>query len=357
MGPRSLAVGMADGEPIRLHPSHPLMHGGLRIHCDVDGDTITSARVEIGYVHRSAEKLLEVRDFRAGAMLANRHIWTAPTAGEYAFVLAAEELLGLPVSPRADQLRLIYCEIDRILSHLAFLAPTLTDEGLSPAREQLADLMAKVTGSRMHHHVIRIGGVAADFDAAHRSDLVASLDTVHVEIEELRAVPRIQAGRGIASLGSVVIDSFGLTGPIARAAGVARDLRSQGYGAYTSHTPVLGSGGDVSSRLSVLLDEIEQSITLVRSHLDDPRDGELLTRTPKNLRLPEGESYQAVEGPLGVEGVSLFSDGGLAPTRARLRTPSLAAFAALEAVLVGVALADIPLVLSTWPALSGDADR
>jgi len=353
----TFAIGPTLGEPVALNPLHPLMHGGFRIHCELEDEVITGARVEIGHVHRGAEKLFEVRDYRAGAMLANRHIWTSPTAGEYAFVLAAEELLALRVSPRAEQLRVVFAEVDRILSHLAFLAPVLLASGVSQARERLADLMAVVTGSRMHHHIIRIGGVAADFEDVHRKELDQCLDLVRSELEQLRASREIEALVGVGIISPATIDSYGVTGPIARASGVARDERVAGYGAYSQFTPVVREEGDAAARVALLVDEVEQSIRLIGTAIETQSAGELLVRTPKNLRLPEGESHGSVEGGLGVQGVWLFSEGGLAPARVRLRTASFANLHALEAVLIGVPVTTLALVLSSWLALSGDADR
>lgn len=357
MGKIIFSIGPTDGIPVLLSPLHPLMHGGFRIHCDVDSDVIVAAEVEIGHVHRSAEKLFEVRDYRAGAMLANRHIWTSPTAGEYAFVLAVEELLALPISPRADQLRLVFSELDRILSHLAFLLPVLVPGGMSTVREDLADFLSLTTGSRMHHHVIRIGGVAVDLDEQRIEQLTAILDRVDVEVDQLRSSELLAGFVGIGGVATEMIGSYGITGPIARSAGVLSDRRTTGYGAYRDFNPVVGASGDGAARLEVLIEEVLASRDLVAGTLSTLGVGELLTRTPKNLRVPEGESHREVEGALGCQGISLFSDGGLAPTRVRLRTPSLAALHALEAVLVGVAVEQLPRLLASWPALPGDADR
>jgi NADH-quinone oxidoreductase subunit D len=353
---RTFAIGPVPGDPVNLSPLHPITHGGFQIHCDLDGDAISLARLEIGFVHRSAEKLFEVRDYRQGAMLANRHIWTSPTAGEYAYVLATEELLGILISPRADALRLIYCEIDRVLSHLAFLAPVLLVDGISQSREQLANFMAKVTGSRMHHQVIRIGGVAVGLEAETSETLELLLVDVEKELSSINS--NELPGLGVGVVKPELIASYGITGPIARSLGIAHDERMFHYGAYRDFTPVVAQAGDVSARLEVLVKEIEQSITLIRGNLDDAlATGELLVRTPKNLRVPEGESHQGVEGALGRNSVSLFSSGGLAPARLRLRSASFANLQALEAALIGLPVGLLPLFLAAWPALAGDSDR
>lgn len=355
MAPITFAVGPVPGEPVPLHPQHPSMHGGYQLHCELDGDLIASAKVEVGFVHRSAEKLLEVRDYRQGAMLANRHIWTSPTAGEYAYVLAAEELLALTVSRRADQLRLIYCEIDRILSHLSFLGPALGR--LCASREALADFMAITTGARMHHQVIRIGGVASDLDADAAMALMTILDKVAIDVESLTDSEVINSAVGVGVVGEGMINGFGISGPIARAAGIARDERTTGYGAYENFKPAVRFEGDGAARYLVMLDEISASRSLISTTIKELEPGELLLRTPRNLRLPEGESHRAVEGGLGRNGVSLFSTGGLAPARVRLRTASFAHFHALEMLLVGLHRDDLMALLASWPVIAGDADR
>lgn len=348
------AIGPVPGSQVSLSPLHPLSHGGFRIHCELDGDVISHARVEIGFVHRSAEKLFEVRDYRQGAMLANRHVWTSPTAGEYAYVRAVEELLGLSVSSRADALRLVFAEVDRVLSHLSYLAPTL---GESSAREELADFMSVTTGSRMHHQVIRIGGVAVDLDVEQRAKILKLLDAVEREVDVLRSSPLLEKAAGIGPVDQTTIDSYGITGPIARASGVRRDERMSGYGAYHDFEPVVARDADARARLVLMMDEIEASCAMIVNAFSQDVEGELLLRTPRNLRLPEGQAHCFVEGALGSNGVSLFSDAGLAPTRARLRTASLGNMHALESVLVGTSQTQLPLLLASWPVLAGDADR
>lgn len=328
---------------------HPATHGGINIdYTSIDG-RIDVARIEIGLMHRGAEKLLEVRDYRQGAALANRHIWSSPTAGEYAFVLAAEELLGLIVSPRADAHRAIYCEIDRIISHLTFLCFL----GPLPVREAWANFMERATGARMHHQVIRIGGVAFGLEAPQLDEIEKLMAQTEIEVGGLTVV-----GEGVGLLSPDVAAQHGVTGPIARASGINFDERCTGYGWYSNFQPVRESGGDAAARFRTLIAEVVQSMALIRSAISSVGgDDELLVRTPKTIRLPEGETYVAVEGALGSNGVALFSTGAKAPDRVRIRSASLGNLSALESVLSGVDERDLGLLLASWPFLAGDSDR
>lgn len=333
-----------------LLPSwHPATHGGIAINYQSESGVISAAKVEIGFMHRGAEKLFEYRDYRQGAMLANRHSWTSPTAGEYSYVLAAEEMLGLKVSPRADALRAFYCEIDRVISHLTFLKFL----GPLPVREEWADFMEGVTGARMHHQVIRIGGVSYGLENEHLAQVDRLTSKTLDQIANLEV-----SGEGVGVLDSVKVHAHGATGPIARASGVLWDERMRGYGWYEQFVPVVGSAGDAAARFSLLIEEIKQSIELLQKSLKSVmNDDELLVRTPKTIRLPEGSVFADVEGALGSTGVALFSAGGKSPDRLRLRTPSLGNLSALEAALVGLRETDLPLMLASWPFLAGDSDR
>lgn len=332
-----------------LPKAHPASHGGINIDYRLNDGVVVEARIEIGLMHRGAEKLFEVRDYRQGAMLANRHVWSSPTAGEYAFVLAAEELLGLQISPQADALRLIYCEIDRVISHLTFLSY------LKPidVREKWANFMEVATGARMHHQVIRIGGVAFGLDDNHLDQIRSLSNETETSVASIDVL-----GQGIGTLSTSVAASHGVTGPIARASGVAWDERMAGYGWYSTFTPVIGNQGDAASRFNQLIAEVRQSLNLIeRASTACIGSDDLLIKTPKTIRLPEGHIYRAVEGALGTNGVDLFSTAGKAPDRLRLRTASLGNLSALQEVLVGTAEVDLPLLLASWPFLAGDSDR
>lgn len=334
--------------------THPASHGGIDINYSSADGVITDVQIEIGYMHRGAEKLLEYRDYRQGAALSNRHLWTCPTAGEYAYVLAAEELLGLQVSPRADALRAVYCEIDRIISHLTFLQ-AFPGAQLLPTREGFANFMERVTGARMHHQVIRIGGVSFGLEA---EDLVALKALGAQTKNDLDGYLLPTEFKGVGILTREVAAQHGVSGPIARASGVPWDERCRDYGWYQNFKPRVGEAGDIPARIQLLIDEVNASLDLIDLAVTDATGvGELLIRTPKTIRLPEGQMHVLVEGALGANGVSLFSAAGRVPDRVRLRTASLANVSALRDVLVGNREEDLAAILASWPFISGDSDR
>jgi NADH-quinone oxidoreductase subunit D len=364
VGAAALAPGVTK---VDLPSTHPASHGGIRIHAEVASGAITAADIEIGFMHRSVEKLFEVRDFRQGAMLANRHTWTSPTAGEYAYVLAAEELLGILPSPAALRLRSIFCEVDRTISHLTFLStiPELSSAGLSAVRHSWMELMEEATGARMHHQVIRIGGVAQGLPPGWSDRALALGEATADAIEMWRQASnsQLQQFTGIGQLSRLAAEGHGVTGPIARASGLDLDLRRDApYGNYQSISPEVpaDSRGDIPARVSLMAEEVLATCDLLQRLLQDHADqaeDELLVRTPKNLRVPEGECYAAVEGALGINGVSLFSTGGLSPDRLRLRTASFGNLSGLAEALVGLPVEALAMMIASWPFLSGDADR
>lgn len=337
-----------------LPRTHPAAHGGVQINYRSSAGVLAEVQIDIGFMHRGAEKLLEYRDYRQGAALSNRHAWTSPTAGEYAYVLAAEQLLGLQVSLRAEALRAIFSEIDRVVSHLTFLQAFPHAHSL-PCREGWANLMERVTGARMHHQVIRIGGVSFGLE----SDDIASITTLAAQTEnDLKNFELPTHLERVGVLTTEVASQHGVTGPIARASGVEWDERCRSYGWYRDFAPRVAQSGDIPARLQILIDEIISSLDLINAATTDAMSpGELMVRTPKTIRLPEGEIHLAVEGALGANGVSLFSNGGRTPDRVRLRTASLSNLSALQAVLVGNREEDLPAILASWPFISGDSDR
>ena len=369
-----LGLARAEGDhPIPLGFSHPSSHGGLRIHCEVEDELIKSAQIEIGFMHRGVEALFTERDYRQGVMLASRHDWSAPSGGELAYALAIEDLLGLTPPIRASWLRVLICELDRIVSALTFLGAIpdpkieVIQRSMNRHREVVAYRLEKTTGARMHHQVFKVGGVAADIDEMALSEIAESLSAIFQELNCWRETlaTSLFNYRNVGVLDREVALASGASGIIARASDLSLDIRkSEPYATYgeldflSDRAPEVG--GDIPARFASLLNEVELSIAIIESatrHLRECVGEPIEERTPKVLRLPEGETYRNVEGSLGASGVALFSDGGRSPARLRLRTASFGNLTALEPTLVGVAVVDIPMLLASWPILSGDSDR
>lgn len=357
------------GERIDLGPTHPMSAGFLLVECESDGGRIVSADPRPGAMHRGAEVLFEVRDFRQALSLANRHDWQAPVYGELAIALLVERELGVGVPERATWVRTLLAEHFRVVSHLGHLtfvgwALNRADLGTDPLREQLRRRTLELTGNRLHPTAVRLGGVAVDpapaWCAAERNTVRDAADLARRVGQELAASG---LGRGVAPLSADVIDQYGLAGPVARASGVRADLRSDAphlaYGALGDllDPPEAPTTGDAHARLARLAAEVVQSAALVERCLDELPAGELAVRLPNVVKLPEGDAHLALEAPLGRAGVLVVSRGDKTPWRLSLRTPSLANVSAWPAVLPGTRVDDLAVAVASLPYVTGDLDK
>ncbi len=355
-----------------LGPDHPSGAGLLELRLWTDSDRVHRAEVVVGAMHRGAEKLFEVRDYRQILMLADRHDWHAPFFGELAVAMACEDLLGLALPERAVWLRTLLAEHTRILSHAAFLAyvPHLLEarSGLPGLRAALRSQTARLTGNRIHPMVTRVGGLAADADPdwlAAEKNVARLAVQVAAEIAAMVDSQRfVEHAAGVAPLSVAVISEYGVSGPPARASGLALDLRTHASSlAYGELSHLLPTGtrtaGDAQARLALLTDEVAASAHLVSACVSrlDGTPGPVSVRTPQTLLLPEGETYIAVEAPLGMTGVLLVSRGDKTPWRLKLRTPSFNNVAALEQVLIGVPIGSLDVALASVGYVVGDIDR
>lgn len=366
-----LGVSSAERVHLDLGPDHPSRSGLVEVVCRLSDEVVTQAEVRPGAGHRSAEKLFEVRDYRQVLALANRHDWQAPFVGELGAVLTIEAALHLAPPPRASWLRTVLAEHARLHSHLgslsvvpAVLAPDpVLARRLHDAREALREQLADLSGNRVHPMLCRLGGLSTDADpdwlnaeAALARRIGALGPLVHAAV--------VSAGlpRGVAVLDADLARTYGVTGPAARAAGVDADLRRTSpylaYGdlgdALAAPTPEIA--GDAVSRLLTWADELTRTAVLVEAAVEGAArtDGPVSVRLPKVLRVPVGDTYHAVEAPLGRAGWWLVSRGEKVPWRLKLRTPSFANMAALEAVLPGTRAADVPLALASIGYVAGD---
>jgi NADH-quinone oxidoreductase subunit D len=364
--------GSGDAELVLdLGADHPSTHGGLRLSLTLDGERITSADPRIGFVHRGAEKLFEVRDYRQILMLANRHDWLSAFANELGVVLAVERLMGLTVPPRAVRLRTALAEINRASAGLAFLGAVPADDGgavvrTTAEREALLGVLEEVSGGRVHTMFNRIGGLKEDVPAGwigRTRDVLEQLaGSVPPLTDRLLGSPEVRRAAGQGVVTQDMVDGYGLSGPVARAAGVALDLRrDEPYLAYPDlelpYPPDGDSAGDVPARFACLAGDVLAGLQLARTCLADLPSGPIAVRLPKAVRAPEGETYAWTENPFGITGYHLVSRGGTTPWRLKVRTPSFATLSALPEILPGLALPDLPMVLASLFFVLGDADR
>ncbi|NLT29784.1 MAG: NADH-quinone oxidoreductase subunit D [Propionibacterium sp.] len=351
-----------------LGPDHPSRAGLLELDLWLDGDTIAAADVRVGALHRGVEKLFEVRDYRQVLMLANRHDWHAPFAGELVVALAVEDLLGLVVPERAVLLRMVLAEHTRIASHLGFLgwpARRVPDIApLLPIREALRGQLLALTGNRVHPMITRLGGLAVDATGAWlAAEVTATADAARWADALLSAMAaHSPAASGVVPVPAGVIDGYGLSGPVARAAGVDLDVRRlTPYLDYARHVPSRTPTvtNDAPGRLRQLAAEVVASAELIATLVDRLADtpGPVEVPLPKVIKVPEAETHVATEAPLGRAGCHLVSRGQATPWRLRLRTPSAATVSALPALLPGCPVAELEGALASLGYVVGDVDK
>ena len=337
---------------LELGPHHPSTHGVLRLALVLDGDVIASAEPMVGYLHRGAEKLFEVRDYRQVLMLANRHDWLSAFSNELGVALAVERMLGLEVPARAVWLRTLLAELNRVLSHLMFLP-----DAPQAQRDVVQTVMEEASGGRMHFMFNRIGGLKNDVPAGWTHRCRGAVTSVRTALARYQLA---DTGRGTGLLGHEIALSYGVSGPVARASGLDMDLRrDEPYLAYAELAVpvVLGSAGDAHERFACLLGQLLVSLDLVDACLDRLPGGPVDVRLPKSVRAPEGLTYAWTENPLGVQGYLLVSRGEKTPWRLAMRTASFNNVSALTEVLPGVHLADLPVVLASMFFVIGDIDK
>ena len=365
---------------LNLGAAHPSGHGLLRLRLMLDGDRVLAADPVIGYVHRGAEKLFEARDYRQIIVLANRHDWLGAFASELGVVLAAERLAGIEVPPRGVWARTLLAELNRVLSHLAFLSsypPELAGPGLddpgraaASARELLQGLMEEVSGGRMHYMFNRVGGLKAELPAGWLGRAGAAADRVRAALPRIGAIVREDAEfrrrtRHVGRLTGEQVRQYGVSGPAARASGVDFDLRrDEPYLAYAELASTLRvvtrAEGDCLARFECLLDQAAVSLDLVdacASRLASLPPGPLSARMPKVIKIPEGQVYAWTEGPLGLNGYFLVSRGGKTPWRLKVRSASFSNVQVLGELLPGHRVADLTAILGSMFFVVGDMDR
>jgi NADH-quinone oxidoreductase subunit D len=339
---------------LELGPHHPSTHGSLRLRLELDGDVVTGAEPLVGALHRGAEKLFEVRDYRQILMLANRHDWLAAFNNEVVIALAVEQMLGMEVPPRAVWLRTLMCELNRVLSHLMFLGHLSTE--FLRLREPLQAVMEEATGGRIHFVATRIGGLHADVPDSWPSSVAAAVAAVRSRLPS----PDLSGFEGLGVLRPSDVLSYGVSGPVARGSGSTVDLRrDSSYLAYPSlDVPlVTRQAGDAAARFACLLEQASVSFDLVLACLDQLPSGPVDIKLPKYVRAPEGAAYTWTENPSGIAGCYLVSRGAVTPWRLALRTPSFNNVSALPAVLPGNRVADLPAILASFFFVVGDIDK
>lgn len=378
-------------------PQHPAAHGVLRLVLELDGEIVERADPHIGLLHRGTEKLIEHKPYLQNVPYFDRLDYVSMMSQEHAYVLAVEKLLGIEVPERAKYIRVLFSEITRIMNHLMNITTTALDVGaMTPLlwgfeeREHLMGFYERVSGARMHANYFRPGGVARDMPAGLSDDILAWCDTFVGfcdDLDRLITDNRIFRQRmvDIGVFDRETALDWGFSGPCLRASGVAWDLRKsepyEVYGDMDFDVPV-GSAGDCFDRYLVRLMEMRESLKLIRQSIADMPDGPVKSSDQKvtppkraemktsmealihhfklyteGFRVPEGETYTAVETPKGEFGVFLVSDGSNKPYRCKIRSTGFAHLQALEAMSKGHQLADVVAIIGSLDVVFGEIDR
>jgi len=378
-------------------PQHPAAHGVLRLVLELDGEIVDRADPHIGLLHRGTEKLIEHKTYLQAVPYFDRLDYVAPMNQEYAFALAVEKLLGIEPPPRAQYIRVLYSEIGRILNHLLNISTYALDVGamtpflwLFEEREVLMEFYERVSGARMHAAYFRPGGVHQDMPAGLAEDILAFVERFPKAIDDTETLlteNRIFRQRTVdiaAITGEQALD-WGFSGSCLRASGLPWDLRrSQPYDAYGEmnfDVPV-GKNGDCFDRYLVRIEEMRQSLSIIRQALEGMPEGPVMVQNHKispptrgemknsmeslihhfklfteGYHVPEGETYTAVEAPKGEFGVYLVADGTNKPYRCKIRAPGFAFLQALDFMVRGHMLADVPALIGSLDIVFGEIDR
>jgi len=404
---RSLDSAAQPGEPtadllgekliLNMGPSHPATHGVLRLVLELDGEIIVKATPHVGYLHRGDEKIAEAMHYNQFVPYTDRLDYLAPLANNVAYALAVEKLMGWELPPRGKAIRVISCELARVSSHLLGIGCFAMDTGAMTVflytmaeREKVYNLCELLTGARFTTSYTRVGGQIRDLPDGFIPMLTRFLDEVGPQVDEIdQLISRnrifVDRTRDIGVLTKEMAIDYGVTGPNLRGSGVDHDLRKTtaylDYDRYDFDIPI-GSVGDCYDRYFVRMEELRQSIKILRQAIEKLPAGPIDVSDPKNFRpnkrevltkmeeliqhfmlhtegidAPAGEVYFAAENPKGELGFYINSKGGGTPHRLKIRSPSFANLSVLPELLKGHLIGDIPSVLGSLDFVMGECDR
>ncbi|MBX9697144.1 MAG: NADH-quinone oxidoreductase subunit D [Alphaproteobacteria bacterium] len=382
---------------INFGPQHPAAHGVLRLVLQLDGEIVERADPHIGFLHRGTEKLIEYKTYLQALPYFDRLDYVSPMCQEHAFALATEKLLGVSVPQRAQYIRVLFSELTRILNHILNITTFAMDVGaITPLlwgfedRERLMEFYDRASGSRMHANYFRPGGVHQDLPVGLVEDIYQFVDGYHKSIDDMETLlteNRIFKQRTV-DIGVVSKEQaldWGFTGPMLRASGVPWDLRrSQPYDVYgeMDFDIPIGRHGDCYDRYLVRVEEMRQSLRIMKQAIEKMPEGPVMTEDKKvappsrdemkhsmeslihhfklfteGYHVPAGETYTAVEAPKGEFGVYLIADGTNRPYRCKIRATSYPFLQALDFMAKGHMIADVVAIIGSMDIVFGEIDR
>ena len=357
---------------LNMGPQHPSTHGVLRVILKLDGEKVIGTECVIGYLHRGVEKIGENRTYQMFAPYVDRMDYVAAVSNGLGYCLAVEKLLSVEVPPRAQAVRVILTELNRIASHQVWLGTHALDIGaLTPVfytfreREEILNIFEKYCGARLTTHAFRIGGLQYEIYDGFEEDVKKFCATVlpkFDDYEELLTENRIWGSRlkGVGILTAEDCKAYGVTGPLLRAAGVKWDIRKampySGYEKYDFEIPTRRNG-DTYDRYMVRMQEMRQSVRIIRQAVEDIPSGPIMAKVPKVIKPPVGEVYVSIEAPKGELGYFIVSDGSTQPYRVRVRPPSFVNLQSLDRMARGALVADVVAIIGTIDIVLGEVDR
>jgi NADH:ubiquinone oxidoreductase subunit D len=358
---------------VNMGPQHPSTHGVFRMILTLSGETIVDLKPMFGYLHRGLEKMSEGRTYLQAVPLTDRLDYICSMTNNQAYAVAVEKLAGIEVPPRAEHIRVIMAELTRLVNHMLAIGFLFNDLGAwyTPVvygfreRERILDLFETASGSRMMCNYMRPGGVAGDLPEGFLDKVKAIIPHLENFTKEIRLYlsgNELFRARtiGIGVLPADVAVANSITGPVLRASGVPYDVRKAEpysiYGELEFDVPTHVEG-DIYARYMQRLDEMDQSLRILRQVVERIPEGEFQTKVPARLRPPKGEAYGRIEAPKGELGFYLVSDGSVNPYRWRCRPPSLINLSALREMCLGHKVADTVTILGSIDITLADVDR
>ena len=357
---------------LNMGPQHPSTHGVLRIILKLDGEVIKDVVPVMGYIHRGMEKMFENRKYDQIIPFTDRTDYLSAVNNNFAYVLGVEKLLGVVVPERAEYLRVILAELNRIMSHLLWLSAYGMDVGaftpllyIFREREEIIAMFELITGNRLTHNAFRLGGFKYDVPKtffeklekfiSHFADNLDEYETLLINnvIFKSRTV-------GVGVITKALALSYGVSGPSLRGSDIKMDVRRDTpYSAYSKFVFEIptGKNGDTWDRCEVRMNEMRQSLSILQQAMQGFPQGDIMAKIPKIIKPPAGEVYTAVEGPRGEVGFYIISDGTEKPYRVKMRVPSFSNLSALKDMTVGFKIADVVAIMGSLDLVIPEIDR
>ena len=358
---------------LNMGPAHPSTHGVFRMRATLDGEVVLDIEPVFGYLHRGIEKLMEERTYTGCIPLTDRLDYVSAMNNNFGYCLAVEKLAGIKVPERADYIRVITAELVRIGNHCLAVGAMLNDIGalgtpffyLWRQREKIYDLFEMLCGQRVLHNYIRIGGVSQDIPAEFLPALEKFIPQFSKFMDEYDFFLKqneilIVRAKGVGILSKELAINCGISGPVARASGIKRDLRKDDpysiYNRFEFDIPTC-ENGDCYDRYRVRIEEMRQSARIIEQAIKQVPGGPFKADVPHLVRPPEGEAYAHIEGPKGELGFYVVSDNSIAPYRCHIRSTSLINLGALRQMVKGWKVADLIAIFGSIDITMGEVDR